>query len=814
MKIYVDITNLMEVNFLTGIQRVVREVLVRLVKYENMEIILLRYSPLEEEFKKLDNKNFYKYFKENNGEKSEIETEETINIASMDSGSVFLEIDSIWNASYRCSEFLPLLKDKGIKIVAYIYDIIPVTHPQFFHTNTLYNFLDYFGANIQYADALIVSTQSVLDTIYRVTDKLGIQRVPGYVSWLGSDFQVRPSEAVVSLAVAKFLEKRKKYVLIVGTIEPRKNHKILLDAFDEKLFSKDVCLVIVGKIGWNVDELEKRIRNHPQLDKRLFFFEGLNDASVSALYQDAFFVAFPTYDEGFGLPMIEAFERKVPVIASDCPVMREVGGKLAVYFETESADSFETVFEKYLDDQNEYNKLKKEIEKFVPFTWDQTTKRIADVLKKFKRTAVGEEKNIKQMVILSARVDDLCATLPFVEHFMPFIKELILCCPDGMKDQFWNTYTGNLKVRIITDSMLLEGKKLPEDHQARNFYLRSLAMKRDEVDQFFIMSDDDYRPLETIEKDFFVKDGIYQAYYCHSLRTWKGTAGKQTSYDLGMFKTLEFLDAYKYPVFQYSSHMPQVIDKNKYLEFLSLHNGVEHMGIDEWSGYFNWLQSVYPEIVRPVPYVTMCWPGALTDWKLEFPPQRYMFENFYESLYQKGEIFEGFSPQFIKDIEKENQQKKKIFEEQKKKFVQYEEVFNKYIQEYKNKYREIPSFVFMADDTLGMFFPKYMVIAFKGFFRLPITIYRKAEKRDQKLKISYFYEQDGLKLLEVKDSIVVTVNETTDLEIPLFSDRNHKGKMKLYMSAEYGGLEYKKSIEILSVDAEDYLMVNKSSEVK
>ena len=141
-------------------------------------------------------------------------------------------------------------------------------------------------------------------------------------------------------------------------------------------------------------------------------------------------------------------------------------------------------------------------------------------------------------------------------------------------------------------------------------------------------------------------------------------------------------------------------------------------------------------------------------------------------------------------------------------------MFNKYIQEYKNKYREIPSFVFMADDTLGMFFPKYMVIAFKGFFRLPITIYRKAEKRDQKLKISYFYEQDGLKLLEVKNSIVVTVNETTDLEIPLFSDRNHKGKMKLYMSAEYGGLEYKKSIEILSVDAEDYLMVNKSSEVK
>ena len=82
--------------------------------------------------------------------------------------------------------------------------------PNFFIRTHFIIFWVFFGANIQYTDALIVSTQSVLDTIYRVTDKLGIQRVPGYVSWLGSDFQVRPSEAVVSLAVAKFLREKKK----------------------------------------------------------------------------------------------------------------------------------------------------------------------------------------------------------------------------------------------------------------------------------------------------------------------------------------------------------------------------------------------------------------------------------------------------------------------------------------------------------------------------------------------------------------------------------------------------------------------------
>lgn len=814
MKIYVDVTNLMEVNFLTGIQRVVREVLVRLVKYEDMEIVLLRYSSMDEAFKILDNENFYRYFRENSGEKSKVETDEIIGSSSMEPGSVFFIIDGIWNGSYRCSEFLPSLKDRGVRIVAFIHDIIPVNYPQFCHTNTLYNFMDYIGANIQYADALITSTQGVLDTIYKLMDQLGIQRIPGYISWLGSDFQVNLSEDIVSAVVEEFLEKRKKYILIVGTIEPRKNHKILLDAFDKKLFSEDVCLVIVGRIGWNIEQLEKRIRNHPQLGKKLFFFEGLNDASVNALYKEAFFVAFPTYDEGFGLPMIEAFERKIPVIASDCPVMREVGGDLAVYFKTESADSFLNILEQYLYNQNQYNELKERVKSFVPFTWDQATERMAEVLRQFKRTAISEEMNIKQMVILSARENDLCATLPFIEHFMPFIKELILCCPDEMKERFLNIYTGNLKVQIITDSMLLQESQLPEDHQERNFYLRSLAMKREELDPIFIMSDDDYRPLEKIEEEFFVKEGVYQAYYCHSLRSWKGTAGNQTSYDLGMFKTLGFLEAHNYPVFQYSSHMPQVIDKNKYQEFLLLHNGIEYMGIDEWSGYFNWLQSAYPEIVSPVPYATMGWPGAFTDWKVEIPPQRYMFENFYESLYQKGGVFEGFSPKFIEDIESENEQKKKIFAMQQERFVQYEEVFNKYIQEYKSKYREIPSFVFIVDDTLEMHFPKYITMASNGFFRLPAVIYKKSEKKEQTLRISYVYTMNGMELLQVKDSVVVDINESMDIEIPLYAARNHTGKMILCVSAKYGTTEYKKMLEVNCVDAENYLMVDKSSEAK
>ena len=395
--------------------------------------MLIKYRPDIRAYKKLDNALFYQYFKENIGERNTIETDTMLRVGDLAQNAVFFEIDSVWNSPYKRSRLLPAIKDRGLKIVTYIYDIIPILRPQFFHTNTLYKFMDYFGANIQYADAFIVSTQSVLDSIYKITDQLGLPRIPGYVSWLGSDFLTTPQDFKVDRNVEMFIKQKKKYVLIVGTIEPRKNHRVVLEAFDKELFDEDLCLVFVGRIGWNVEKLEKRIRNHPQLGKRFFFFEGLDDDNVNLLYKNAFFVAFPTYDEGFGLPMIEAFERGIPVIASDCQVLKEVGGDLAVYFQTESPASFSKTLRKYLDDSHQYEVLKNKIKTFVPFTWDQTTERIINALKYFEAKDGTALRNVKQVVILSARCKDLCDTLPFIERFMPFILELVLCCVDYMK---------------------------------------------------------------------------------------------------------------------------------------------------------------------------------------------------------------------------------------------------------------------------------------------------------------------------------------------------------------------------------------------
>ena len=133
--------------------------------------------------------------------------------------------------------------------------------------------------------------------------------------------------------------------------------------------------------------------------------------------------------------------------------------------------------------------------------------------------------------------------------------------------------------------------------------------------------DASHRPLFEIGKEVFLKDGHYNGYYCYDLREWKGTEGSHTSFDLSMFKTLEFLKENDMPTLQYSSHQPQIIDRDIYRELINRYRGIEETGLDEWSVYFNYGVKNYPDLFRPQIYISMCWPGSKTDWNLYVQPK-------------------------------------------------------------------------------------------------------------------------------------------------------------------------------------------------
>jgi glycosyltransferase involved in cell wall biosynthesis len=126
----------------------------------------------------------------------------------------------------------------------------------------------------------------------------------------------------------------RKSFLMVGTLEPRKGQTQVLDAFD-RLWDKacDVNLVIVGKQGWMVDQLVGRLREHPELHKRLFWLEGISDEYLEKVYAASTCLIAASYGEGFGLPLVEAAKHNLPIIARNIPVFREVADKHAYYFD-------------------------------------------------------------------------------------------------------------------------------------------------------------------------------------------------------------------------------------------------------------------------------------------------------------------------------------------------------------------------------------------------------------------------------------------------------------------------------------------------
>ena len=104
-----------------------------------------------------------------------------------------------------------------------------------------------------------------------------------------------------------------RFVLVVGTIEPRKNQRLVLNAFDRlSRRHEDLALVLVGKEGWLTEALVADIRAHPEFGRRLLWLEGIDDAELAWLYRNAFLAVTPSRYEGLGVPVMEALHHGCP----------------------------------------------------------------------------------------------------------------------------------------------------------------------------------------------------------------------------------------------------------------------------------------------------------------------------------------------------------------------------------------------------------------------------------------------------------------------------------------------------------------------
>ncbi|WP_026078880.1 glycosyltransferase family 4 protein [Pseudomonas nitroreducens] len=257
-------------------------------------------------------------------------------------GDQLLLLDSSWHA-----DFFPVaekLKAEGVGLISVIYDLIPCTHPQFCDAGLVKVFDRWFDWIVEMADGFICISTTIRDQVRaEIVRRRGEEVARGLWFehfYLGSELDLVHDASSLDGKLVQMFDAGAPVYLMVSTIEPRKNHAYLLDAF-ERLWAQGspARLCIIGRYGWKCEDLMDRIRRHKELDKRLFMFNRLNDRGLEYAYAHARSLVFPSYVEGFGLPLVEAMQRGLPVMASDIPVFREVGGDFVAYFDLQRPES-------------------------------------------------------------------------------------------------------------------------------------------------------------------------------------------------------------------------------------------------------------------------------------------------------------------------------------------------------------------------------------------------------------------------------------------------------------------------------------------
>ncbi|HEY8125094.1 MAG TPA: glycosyltransferase family 1 protein [Methylocystis sp.] len=253
----------------------------------------------------------------------------------LQSGDKLLLLDSGWGFVEEYPPLLSAAHEAGAEVVGCLYDLIPLRYPAATALKNSAPFTPWFEKVLLNCDAIVCISQSVArDLVAYVREKRLATPAHMRIGWwpLGADFRAG-AEHAPSRAAERIASAPTPFFMSVGTLEPRKAYPVALDAF-ERLWSEgcETRYVIVGRPGWNTRALQRRIRQHQEFGRRLFWLDNANDADLSHLYPRARGLIFPSFVEGFGMPLIEAAHHGAPVIASDIPVFREVGGDDAVYF--------------------------------------------------------------------------------------------------------------------------------------------------------------------------------------------------------------------------------------------------------------------------------------------------------------------------------------------------------------------------------------------------------------------------------------------------------------------------------------------------
>jgi glycosyltransferase involved in cell wall biosynthesis len=225
--------------------------------------------------------------------------------------------------------------------IYFVHDLIPITHPEFCRAGEAERHRERMRAVLTTAAGVIGNSQATLDELSAFAAAENLPRPPMMAAWLGVDPLPPP---------AKIRGAERPTFVIVGTIEGRKNHRMLLRIWSrlvDRLGTDAPRLLIIGQRGWEADEVFETLETDDALRGHVIELNGCSDKELARHLHSARALLFPSLIEGYGLPLVEALGAGVPVIASSLPVFQEIAGAMPDYLEARDEGAWEAAILDY-----------------------------------------------------------------------------------------------------------------------------------------------------------------------------------------------------------------------------------------------------------------------------------------------------------------------------------------------------------------------------------------------------------------------------------------------------------------------------------
>ncbi|WP_062385038.1 glycosyltransferase family 4 protein [Pseudomonas abietaniphila] len=270
----------------------------------------------------------------------------------------------------------------GVPTVSSVMDVIPMLHPEWIKNDlrTLKSWL--FNAAIRQSDHIITisefSKQDMVEHLGLSPDRVSVTPLgvePAYFERVDAETR----DAVLEKHALK-----PGFFLFIGTLQPRKNLPRILQAFDSLPpdVRREHPLVIVGRDGWNNEDLLPKLHELEQRGEGRWL-SYLPQSDVMPLLQSAVALTFPSLYEGFGLPVIEAFAARCPVIASNSTSLPEVAGDAAWLVDPYDVDSISDAMQGVLNQPAlRVQRVELGIARAQEYTWHECARQTLEVYRK------------------------------------------------------------------------------------------------------------------------------------------------------------------------------------------------------------------------------------------------------------------------------------------------------------------------------------------------------------------------------------------------------------------------------------------------